>query len=38
MCRPILILASEDLPAQCHRRLIAEYLSKHFPYLVPVHL
>ena len=32
------LLCSEDSPDQCHRRLAAEYLSRHHPCLSVVHL
>ena len=32
------LLCSEDTPEHCHRRLIAEYLQKHWPTVEVIHL
>ena len=32
------LLCSEDQPAHCHRRVLAEYLAQHFPETQIVHL
>lgn len=32
------LLCSEDLPEQCHRRLLAEYLQSQFPEIDIIHL
>ena len=32
------LLCSEDTPEHCHRRLIAEYLQKHWPAVEVIHL
>jgi uncharacterized protein (DUF488 family) len=34
----VCLFCTEKLPAQCHRRLAAEYLARHFPELKIVHL